>query len=78
MQPSRCAILNGAAATADATLSYMTTPHRIQFQRLLLQFERDLVAQAQLRTLLTAAEKAVAEDRQELRAVKARIKRTRH
>jgi hypothetical protein len=56
----------------------MTTPHRIQFQRLLLQIERDLVAQAQLRTLLTAADKAVAEDRQELRAAKARIKRTRH
>jgi hypothetical protein len=56
----------------------MTTPHRIQFQRLLLQIERDLVTQSQLKTLLTAADKAVAEDRQELRAVKARIKRTRH
>jgi len=56
----------------------MTTPHRTELQRLLLQTERDLAAQIQLRTLLAVAEKAVADDRQQLRAVKDLIKRRRH
>jgi hypothetical protein len=55
----------------------MTTPHRTQTQRLILLIERDLAAQAQLRTLLTVADKTVADDRQELRTIKARIKRRR-
>jgi len=52
----------------------MSTPHRTELQRLILQTQRDLAAQAQLRTLLTVAEKAVADDRQQLRAVKKLIK----
>ena len=55
----------------------MTTPHRTELLRLILQTQRDLVAQTQLRTLLAVAEKTVAEDRRQLRAFKARIKRTR-
>ena len=74
----QCAILNGADTDPRASLSYMTTPHRTELQRLLLQTERDLAAQIQLRTLLAVAEKAVADDRQQLRAVKDLIKRRRH
>ncbi len=77
-QRSRCAILNGGVACIGATLSYMTTPHRTELQRLMLQTQRDLVAKMQLITLLTIAEKAVADDRQQLRAVKALIKRAHH
>lgn len=76
-QRSQCAILNGVATATSATLSYMTTPHRTQLKRLILQIERDLAAQAQLRTLLTVADATVADDRQELRTIKARVKRTR-
>jgi hypothetical protein len=56
----------------------MATPQLTELQRLILRIERDLVAQAQLRTLLRFADKAVANDRQELRTIKTRIKRTRH
>ncbi len=72
-------LCNSEQAETDpcATLSYMPIPHRTELRQLLLQTQRDLVAQTQLRTLLTVAEKAVAEDRQQLRAFKARIKRTR-
>jgi hypothetical protein len=56
----------------------MATPQLTELQRLILRTERDLVARAQLRTLLTVADKAVANDRQELRTIKSRIKRTRH
>ena len=73
----QCAILNGAETDPRASLSYMTTPHS-ELQRLLLQTERNLAAQTQLRTLLAVAEKAVADDRQQLRAVKDLIKRRRH
>jgi hypothetical protein len=74
----QCAILNGAETVACASLSYMTTPHRTELQRLMLQTQRDLAAQTQLRTLLAVAEKAVADDRLQLRAVKELIKRRRH
>jgi hypothetical protein len=47
-----------------------------EFDRLVLQIERDLVAQSRLRTLLTTASTTVADHRQELRSVKARIKRS--
>jgi hypothetical protein len=59
-----------------ATLSYVTTPQLTPLQRLILQIERDLLAQAQLRALLTAADKTVGDNRQSLRTVKARIKRS--
>ena len=50
---------------------------RAELKRLLLQIERDLLAQAQLRALLTAADKTVADHREKLRSVKARVKRPR-
>jgi hypothetical protein len=50
---------------------------RAELRRLILQIERDLQAQASLRTLLAAAAAAVAGHRQELRTVKARITRDR-
>ena len=48
-----------------------------EFKRLLRQIERDLVAQAQFRALLTGADMTLKWHRQELRAVKARIIRRR-
>jgi len=48
---------------------------RAELKRLILQIERDLLAQSQLRTLLTAANKTVAAHREKLRSVKARVKR---
>ena len=51
------------------------TPDSAEFRRLILQIERDLMAHAQLRSLLTDAEATLANRRQDLRAVKARIKR---
>ena len=60
-----------------AILSYMATPQLTELQRLILQIERDLATQAQLRTLLTAADQVVANNREELRRIKAHIKRTR-
>jgi hypothetical protein len=47
---------------------------RAELKRLMLQIERDLLAQAQLRALLTAADKNVADHREKLRSIKARIK----
>ncbi len=47
-----------------------------EFERLVLQIERDLVAQARLRTLLTSADATVAGHRLELKSVKARISRS--
>jgi hypothetical protein len=55
----------------------MATTDRAEFKRLILQIERDLLAQAQLRALLTAADTAIADHRKKLRGIKARIKRTR-
>jgi hypothetical protein len=54
----------------------MSNTDRAVFKRLILQIERDLLAQAQLRILLAVADTTVAGDRQELRTVKARIGRT--
>ena len=48
---------------------------RADYRRLMLQLERDLVAQAQFRALLIAAESTVADHRRELRNLKARIAR---
>jgi hypothetical protein len=48
-----------------------------ELKQLMLQIERDLLAQAQLRTLLSAADATVAARRQRLRVIKARIKRAR-
>jgi len=49
--------------------------YRGAFRRLMLQLERDLVAQAQFRALLAAADATVAERRRELRNLKARFAR---
>jgi hypothetical protein len=46
-----------------------------EFERLILQIERDLVKQTQLRTLLTVADEALSNDPMQLRTVKARLKR---
>jgi hypothetical protein len=46
-----------------------------EFQRLILQIERDLLAQANLRVLLTAANTTLADHRHELQSVTARMKR---
>lgn len=55
----------------------MATPQLTELERLILQIERDLARQAQLRTLLTVADQVVASDREELRRIKAQLKRTR-
>jgi hypothetical protein len=54
----------------------MAITDRAEFKRLILQIERDLLAQAQLRRLLSAADTTIAGHREKLRSVKARIKRT--
>ena len=51
--------------------------NRDQFNQVLLQIVRDLLSQAHLRELLTAAEMNIAGHRQELRTVKSRIARAR-
>jgi hypothetical protein len=48
-----------------------------ELKQLMLQIERDLLAQSQLRTLLSATDASVAVRRQRLRVIKARIKRAR-
>jgi len=53
----------------------MASTNRAEFKRLMLKIERNLFAQVHLRTLLTALDKAYAEDQQELRAIKTRMKR---
>jgi len=55
----------------------MTRTNRSEFKRLMLQIERDLLAETHLRTLLAAASTTIAGRRLELRAIEARIKRTR-
>lgn len=50
---------------------------RRELQRLALHIERTFVAQTHLRTLLIAADKTVADDRRNLRDLRARIKRAR-
>ena len=54
----------------------MSNTDRAVFKRLILQIERDLLAQAHLRILLGVADTTIAGDRQELRALKARLGRT--
>jgi hypothetical protein len=54
----------------------MAITDRVELKRLTLQIERDLLAQAQLRTLLTAADSTIADHRQNLRDVKTRIRRS--
>jgi hypothetical protein len=56
----------------------MAKTDHTEFKRLVLQIERDLAAQANLRALLTTAGTTVSGHREELRTVKARINRTRH
>jgi hypothetical protein len=56
----------------------MAKTDHAEFKRLVLQIERDLAAQANLRALLTTAGTTVSGHREELRTVKARIQRTRH
>jgi hypothetical protein len=53
----------------------MSTLNLAQRRRLILQLERDLVAQARLRTLLTDADATVASRRHDLQSVTARINR---
>jgi hypothetical protein len=52
----------------------MLTPDSAEFKRLILQIERDLLAQARLRTLLTTAGVTVAGHRRDLRTVEARLR----
>jgi len=49
--------------------------YRGALRKLMLQLERALVAQGQLRTLLNAADETVADRRRELRNLKARFAR---
>ena len=51
--------------------------NRDQFKQLVLQIERDLLSQAHLRGLLTAAEENIADHRKQLRTVKSRVARGR-
>jgi hypothetical protein len=53
----------------------MATTNRAEFKRLVLKIERDLFAQGRLKALLLAVDTALANDRQQLQAVKTRIKR---
>jgi hypothetical protein len=46
-----------------------------ELKQLMLQIERDLLAQAQLRTLLADADTTITVRRKRLRVIKARIKR---
>ena len=61
---------------AGGVLCVMPTTDPAKFKQLILQIERDVLAQAHLRMLLTTADTTVADHRQQLRTVKARIKRT--
>lgn len=54
----------------------MALPNHTEVARLTLRVERDLVAQAHLRTLLNAAVTTLAQHRKALRLVRARIRRT--
>jgi len=54
-------------------LRSMAMTDRAEFRRLLLQVERDLVAQTHLKALCTNAGTIVARHRQELRTIEARI-----
>jgi hypothetical protein len=49
---------------------------RVKFRKLILRIERDLLAQAHLRALLTVADDTVVDRRRELRNLKARLGRS--
>ena len=55
----------------------MAMTDRAEFNRLLVQIERDLVAHANLRALLTEAGTTVATHRSDLQTIKVRINRLR-
>jgi hypothetical protein len=55
----------------------MAMTDHAEFNRLLVQIERDLVAQANLRALLTEAGTTVATHRSDLQTIKTRINRLR-
>jgi hypothetical protein len=55
----------------------MVMTHHAEFKRLILQIERDLVSQA-TENALDPSRITVTDHVQELRTVKARLKRTRH
>jgi hypothetical protein len=63
------------AHTSSSRLAWCAMTDRARFTGLILRIERGLLAQAQLRTLLAAADTTVAGHRQELRSLKARIAR---
>ena len=63
------------AHTSSSPLTYVAMTDRAQLMRLVLCLERDVLAQAQLRTLLAAADVAIAGHRQEVRNLKARMAR---
>jgi hypothetical protein len=74
LRDKTCAIQNSLHQPTQISLAVPET-NRAEFKRLILQIERDLLAQARLRTLLAAADATVVGHRQELQTVKARIKR---
>jgi hypothetical protein len=55
----------------------MAPSDRAEFNRLILQIERDILAEANLRVLLTEARTVVGGHRRELQTVRARLKRPR-
>ena len=76
---SRMAVQYGTSRPNSRKLfsaAMMANTDRSEFKRLMLQIERDLLAQAFLRERLTTAGHTVAGHRQELRTVKARLTRT--
>jgi hypothetical protein len=70
-----CAIQNSAPKLVTAKLCCPMTD-RAKFRKLILRIERDLLAQAHLRALLTAANDTLADRRREMRNLKARIERS--
>jgi len=69
-----CAIWNSAQSPVPTRLGLELT-YRADVRRLRLQVERALLAQAQLRALLIAADTSVADYRRDLRNLKARMAR---
>lgn len=71
------AVFNSERCRTDTsvTLPAMPITDRAEFERLMLQIERDLMAQAHLRLLLTAADSSVTNHLEQLQAVKARMRR---
>jgi hypothetical protein len=63
------------AQTHLSEVTYLSMTDRAEFSRLTLQLERDLVAQAHIREILTAADTTVADRRREMRNLRARMAR---